>query len=79
MIVVANSTVFGQNLRYLRRCRMLSVSGMAALLHMEPGKLEGLEQGVAFEIEADSLRRVYEIFDENLEDIFYVLLEGSNE
>ena len=78
MIVVANSTIFGRNLKYLRLRRNLSLSEMAALLHLEPNVLYGLEEGLIFEIEGNSLRKVYEVFDENLEDIFYTLLEDSS-
>jgi len=74
MIVVANSAIFGQNLRYLRQRRTLSVAEMATLLQMEADRLEALEQGLIFDIEAESLHRVCKIFDEAMEDIFCVSL-----
>ena len=77
MIVVANSPLFGQNLKYLRQRQNLSLVQMAALLHMEPGTLYRLEQGLTFEIDGDSLRTLYRTFDVEPDGIFYLpLSEG---
>ena len=70
MIIIASSDILGRNLKYLRESRGLSLGEMAALIGMDDYRLEWLEQGVDFEIESDSLQKVYENFEGDMDHLF---------
>lgn len=77
MTIIANGDIFGRNLRYLRLKRGLTVEEMADLLHTDPIEIELLEAGEILEIEHDSLHLLYANFEENLDRVFYDLLETT--
>lgn len=70
MVIRAASPVFGKNLKYLRESKGLSLTEMAALIGMEAGELEGLEQGRNFEIDYSSVCRICHCFDGDMDHLF---------
>ena len=70
MIITANSDILGRNLRYLRESRNFSLEEMAELIGMDDYRLEWLEQGIDFEIESDSLQKVYQNFEGDMDHLF---------
>ena len=70
MIVVANSNILGQNIKYLRKSKNLSLEEMADLIQIEEDKLKNLESGISFEIEYTSLCRIYDYFEGDMDHLF---------
>lgn len=75
MIIVTNDTVLGKNLKFLREKKGLSLIEMAGLIDMEVNRLEQLEEGHNFEIHYLSLKKVYDMFEGDMDHLFDTVFE----
>ena len=69
MKIVANNTILGNNLRYLREKTGMSWERLEELVLWDMFDMEDLESGNLFEIDSEILERICRVFSVDMNDI----------